>query len=141
MRNVVRQGGSVKVFVIVGVILAVLALGVVYGLKRFGMYDGTPPLAVEGIDIAQEDSEKKADDQADQEANPDDQPDSDAEPSTGATGGESVPTPPSVADNPPANQNDLASLPQAGPAESVVSLPLALIGASLVAYLRSRRQL
>ena len=140
MRNVVRQGGSVKVFVIVGVILAVLALGVVYGLKRFGMYDGTPPLAVEDIDIAQEDSEEKADDQTDQETNSD-QPDSEAEPSTGATGGESVPTPPSVADNPPANQNDLASLPQAGPAESVVSLPLALIGASLVAYLRSRRQL
>src|SRR5690606_38912888 len=46
MKSTVRQGGSVKVFIIVGVILALVALGVLYGVNRFATNDQTPPLEV-----------------------------------------------------------------------------------------------
>lgn len=49
MRNIVRQGGSVAVFVIVGIILVLIALGVLYGLKQVALKDGTPPMDLPGI--------------------------------------------------------------------------------------------
>lgn len=46
MRNTARQGGSTAIFVIFGVVLVVLALGSLYGVRRFAMNDQTPPMVV-----------------------------------------------------------------------------------------------
>ena len=46
MRDKTRQSGSTAVFVVCAVVLVLIALGVLYGVRRVAMNDQTPPMTV-----------------------------------------------------------------------------------------------
>ena len=154
MRNVVRQGGSVKVFVIVGVVLTLVALGVLYGLKKVSQNDQTPPLMVPGqsetaptesgtkdsTDTSNKDTKDETEDNAattdtDQKADGDSSTSSSSEQGGSASSG--------TADSATGATGSEAdgSLPQTGPTETFAAVTLALITASAVGYIRSLRRL
>lgn len=146
MKSTVRQGGSVKVFIIAGVILALVALGVLYGVNRFATNDQTPPLEVpersDAVDEeAGEQSPGASNDTNDQQTSSDDGTDPFA---PGQSPGDSSQDQPAASDSPapsPEVASEASELPQTGPAETFAALTFALIAGSAVAYLRSLRRL
>lgn len=155
MRNTTRQRGSVGVFVIVGTILVLIALGVLFGVKRLAMNDQTPPLAVS--DSGQSSSgdtssnnknegdagnmpadEAKSDDATPEEDNSGAQGSTASDPksSTEASSGSSA-TSDSGKKTPATNE----ALPQSGPSENMAAIALAAFTMSSVAYIRSLRRI
>ncbi len=158
MKSAVRQGGSVKIFIIVGIVLVLVALGVLYGVKQFAMSDQTPPMVIpadiedseapaedDDVEAPAEDGDVPANEDAvDLPGGVDSSPEVDEE--TGATtdvdegqtaaeGSSSQP----VAT--PGDSRDDSRLPQSGPDQELSALALALVVASFVAYRRSLRHL
>jgi len=154
MRNMSRQGGSVKVFIVVGTILVLIALGVLYGAKHFVAGDKAGgDLAINQPDQSEvEDSNRPSNEVVNedrQDETPSQEPSVDTPPASSGddsvTGqdaeeseGVSTPSPSTDRDEGPVVEG---SLPQTGPAENINSLVVALITVSLVAYVRSLRHL
>lgn len=122
-----RQRGSVKVFVIVGLVLTVLAFGTLYGAKRVAMNDQTPPMNVPettetptetGSQVAQNNT---AETTADKSGATEEQTNTQSTTET---------TTQSAADD----------LPQTGPADNAV-LATVLTATAVVAFVKSRRLL
>lgn len=141
MQNIKRQGGSVAVFVVVGVVLVAAALGTAYGVKHMVMRDQTPPMTLPGLFSSEDEPSDRPEQEADQA--PDNQPSGSNEQPD-----ESSPSPASneqgqIADSGQQNtQNSPPSgLPQSGPAETLSSVvAIAAVTASLTAYVRSLRR-
>ena len=155
MRKTFVQGGSVKVFVIVGIILSIAALAVLYFAGRKAISGQVPPMFVpessqgdskdEAKDSVDSDSDKSKDDATKEEDKSvaDDQ-DSDAG-KTDETGGaqeanDSVSSQDSGSSSTETKGESATALPQSGPNDSLLQAFAALVLTfSLVAYLRSLR--
>ena len=155
MRKTFVQGGSVKVFVIVGIILSIVALAVLYFAGRQATSGQVPPMFVpessqsDSKDGAKEsvdsDSDKSKDDATKEEDKSvaDDQ-DSDAG-KTDEEGGaqdanDSASSQDSGSSSTETKGESATALPQSGPNDSLLQAFAALVLTfSLVAYLRSLR--
>ena len=155
MRKTFVQGGSVKVFVIVGIILSIAALAVLYFAGRQAISGQVPPMFVpessqgdskdEAKDSVDSDSDKSKDDATKEEDKSvaDDQ-DSDAG-KTDETGGaqeanDSVSSQDSGSSSTETKGESATALPQSGPSDGLLQAFAALVLTfSLVAYLRSLR--
>ena len=169
MKKVARQSGSVKVFIVVAVVLALVALGVLYGTKRLAMNDQTPPMELPGDmmqtedgqqdqpsddDVATDEAETGADSAGNGVAEDDSATsDDDGEVASGvntdpdSTGSGST-EPASDSADEVTGGGDTAGpqvtdgeLPQTGPADTFAAFSLALVASSVVAYRRSIRHL
>lgn len=157
MRSAVRQSGSITVFIIVAIVLALIAAGVIYGVQRFGMNDQTPPMVVTEEMMEQGEEANDADDATESPAADDTSDEADVpaadESTPDATEPEEAPTDtsdsstlpqsessePTTSPHAGAESND--ELPQTGPSETMAALSLALVTISAVAYIRSLRRL
>ena len=155
MRKTFVQGGSVKVFVIVGIILSIVALTVLYFAGRQATSGQVPPMFVpessqgdskdEAKDSVDSDSDKSKDDATKEEDKSvaDDQ-DSDAG-KTDEEGGaqdanESASSQDSGLSSTETKGESATALPQSGPSDGLLQAFAALVLTfSLVAYLRSLR--
>lgn len=148
MRSVMRQGGSVAVFVVVGVVLVLAALGTVYGMKHIAMRDQTPPMTLPGILGGEENqSEQQAGNNGQENGTADEKPNQESgdqapaagnQDRQGSTGNNNAPSGNGQGNSGSSNGNNL---PQSGPAETLASMvALSAIAASSTAYVRSRRQ-
>ena len=155
MRKTFVQGGSVKVFVIVGIILSIAALAVLYFVGRQATSGQVPPMFVpessqgdskdEAKDSVDSDSDKSKDDATKEEDKSvaDDQ-DSDAG-KTDEEGGaqdanDSAPSQDSGSSSTETRGESATALPQSGPSDGLLQAFAALVLTfSLVAYLRSLR--
>lgn len=143
MRKTFVQGGSVKVFVIVGVILAILALTALYFVGKNFYSDQVPPMAVpestvdEGEEAVTDEGEGSS--TTDEEASA---PSSD-EPVTDTTDSTTEESRISSTNS----QNDSAtdpsgSLPQTGPSDDLAtSIALVALTVSIASYIGSIRHL
>ena len=155
MRKTFVQGGSVKVFVIVGIILSIVALTVLYFAGRQATSGQVPPMFVpessqsESKDGAKDsvdsDSDKSKDDATKEEDNSAaDNQGSDAG-KTDEEGGaqdanDSASSQDSGASSTETKGESATALPQSGPNDSLLQAFAALVLTfSLVAYLRSLR--
>ena len=155
MRKTFVQGGSVKVFVIVGIILSIAALAVLYFVGRQATSGQVPPMFVpessqsdskDGAkDSVDSDSDKSKDDATKEEDKSvaDDQ-DSDAGKTDekGGTQGanDSASSQDSGSSSTETKGESATALPQSGPRNSLLQAFAALVLTfSLVAYLRSLR--
>lgn len=155
MRKTFVQGGSVKVFVIVGIILSIAALAVLYFAGRQAISGQVPPMFVpessqsdskdEAKDSVDSDSDKSNDDAAKEE-------DKSAADDQGSDAGKTDEKGEAQGANDSASSQDSGSsstetkgesataLPQSGPSDSLLQAFAALVLTfSLVAYLRSLR--
>ena len=155
MRKTFVQGGSVKVFVIVGIILSIAALAVLYFAGRQAISGQVPPMFVpessqsdskdEAKDSVDSDSDKSKDDATKEEDKSvaDDQ-DSDAG-KTDEEGGaqdanDSTSSQDSGSLSTETKGESATALPQSGPSDGLLQAFAALVLTfSLVAYLRSLR--
>ena len=155
MRKTFVQGGSVKVFVIVGIILSIAALAVLYFAGRQAISGQVPPMFVpessqsdskdEAKDSVDSDSDKSKDDATKEEdkSAADDQV-SDAG-KTDEEGGaqdanDSASSQDSGSSSTETKGESATALPQSGPSDSLPQAFAALVLTfSLVAYLRSLR--
>ena len=155
MRKTFVQGGSVKVFVIVGIILSIAALAVLYFAGRQAISGQVPPMFVpessqgdskdEAKDSVDSDSDKSKDDATKEEDKSvaDDQ-DSDAG-KTDEEGGaqdanDSASSQDSGSSSTETKGESATALPQSGPSDGLLQAFAALVLTfSLVAYLRSLR--
>ena len=155
MRKTFVQGGSVKVFVIVGIILSIAALAVLYFASRQAISGQVPPMFVpessqgdpkdEAKDSVDSDSDKSKDDATKEEDKSvaDDQ-DSDAG-KTDEEGGaqdanDSASSQDSGSSSTETKGESATALPQSGPSDGLLQAFAALVLTfSLVAYLRSLR--
>ena len=155
MRKTFVQGGSVKVFVIVGIILSIVALTVLYFAGRQATSGQVPPMFVpessqsdskDGAkDSVDSDSDKSKDDATKEEDKSvaDDQ-DSDAG-KTDEEGGaqeanDSASSQDSGSSSTETKGESATALPQSGPSDGLLQAFAALVLTfSLVAYLRSLR--
>ena len=155
MRKTFVQGGSVKVFVIVGIILSIAALAVLYFVGRQATSGQVPPMFVpessqsdskdEAKDSVDSDSDKSKDDATKEEDKSvaDDQ-DSDAG-KTDEEGGaqdanDSASSQDSGSSSTETKGESATALPQSGPSDGLLQAFAALVLTfSLVAYLRSLR--
>ena len=155
MRKTFVQGGSVKVFVIVGIIWSIAALAVLYFAGRQATSGQVPPMFVpessqsdskdEAKDSVDSDSDKSKDDATKEEDKSvaDDQ-DSDAG-KTDEEGGaqdanDSASSQDSGSSSTETKGESATALPQSGPSDSLPQAFAALVLTfSLVAYLRSLR--
>ena len=155
MRKTFVQGGSVKVFVIVGIILSIVALTVLYFAGRQATSGQVPPMFVpessqgdskdEAKDSVDSDSDKSKDDATKEEDKSvaDDQ-DSDAG-KTDEEGGaqeanDSASSQDSGSSSTETKGESATALPQSGPSDGLLQAFAALVLTfSLVAYLRSLR--
>lgn len=153
MKSVVRQGGSVKIFIIAGVVLALIALGVLYGVKRLAMNDQTPPMVVpsetEGPQ-GDEDTDSGVGQSQGQSSDEGQVQDGlgQIEGSNGSVGeggdsssGGNESLPGDSTDSSQLDSGGVANLPQSGPSEGISALGLGVLVASFVAYRRSLRHL
>ena len=155
MRKTFVQGGSVKVFVIVGIILSIAALAVLYFAGLQAISGQVPPMFVpessqgdskdEAKDSVDSDSDKSKDDATKEEDKSvaDDQ-DSDAGKTDekGGTQGanDSASSQDSGSSSTETKGESATALPQSGPNDSLLQAFAALVLTfSLVAYLRSLR--
>ena len=143
MRKTFVQGGSVKVFVIVGVILTAIALVVLYAAGRQATSSQVPPMFVPDSSQDEQKDDKKSDttpsDQAKDGTDTDNTADK-GEETTGTAGGSQTTDDgeDGVADE---DSERLAHLPQTGPADSAAgAIGLAMLTFSTVAYVRSLRR-
>ena len=155
MRKTFVQGGSVKVFVIVGIILSIAALAVLYFAGRQATSGQVPPMFVpessqgdskdEANDSVDSDSDKSKDDVTKEE-------DKSAADNQGSDAGKTDEKVATQEANDSASSQDPGSsstetkgesataLPQSGPSDSLLQAFAALVLTfSLVAYLRSLR--
>ena len=155
MRKTFVQGGSVKVFVIVGIILSIVALAVLYFAGRQATSGQVPPMFVpessqsdpkdEANDSVDSDSDKSKDDATKEE-------DKSAADNQGSDAGKTDEKVATQEANDSASSQDPSSsftetkgesataLPQSGPNDSLLQAFAALVLTfSLVAYLRSLR--
>lgn len=162
-----RQRGSVTLFIIVGVILTLIALGVLFGVKRLAMNDQTPPMVVSTQDESkpnteeakpennQSDKQKEDKDSSNSQNSSDnkdntnrseDQKDNNSVADTGSQsnnsegvdgGSESTESSSSTRSESQAGED----LPQSGPKENLAAFALAALTMSSVAYVRSLRHL
>lgn len=160
MRNMTRQGGSIKIFVIVGVILVLIALGVLYGAKHLMFGDKIPSeVALNQPESSQpqgssnsEKEDAKKDDQTQQPTDNEDRKDEDRrDDAVGSDSSDSDETSlpgastssddeGSTTDSDSSNSST-ETLPQSGPSENMAALALSMIAISGVAYVRSLRHL
>ena len=155
MRKTFVQGGSVKVFVIVGIILSIAALAVLYFAGRQATSGQVPPMFVpdssqsdskdEAKDSVDSDSDKSKDDATKEDDNSAaDNQGSDAG-KTDEKGGtqdanDSASSQDSGASSTETKGESATALPQSGPNDSLLQAFAALVLTfSLVAYLRSLR--
>lgn len=151
MRSVKRQGGSVAVFMVVGVILVLVALGVIYGMKHVAMRDQTPPMILSGLSSGDDKSEESAEssDKPSQDDATSEESDKPAEDGGDSKAGEAdgTRTEGSASSGGGASDGQSSSgsaegLPQSGPAETIASMvALSAVVASTTAYIRSLRRL
>lgn len=148
-----RQGGSVKVFIIVGVILALIALGVLYSTKRYAMNDQTPPLVVpsdqDGASQPAGDADKSSSDESDADTGHDedavssgDSPrDQTEDKADDQSTDHSVSSPGSSSSSSRGGHSAVSDdLPQTGPEGGVAGVILALMTTSAIYYIRSLRK-
>lgn len=165
MRYVGRQGGSIKIFVIVGIILALIALGVLYGVRHYAMNDKTPLMNLPaGQTDSQSDKKQLADEkaaedkrkaelkkqkeaekkQAEERAEAEKKAKQEAEkPSSDQAGGQTDSGSQELSggiNTAPDTSHD-SDLPQTGSTENMAALALGLITAFSLAYIRSLRHL
>ncbi len=159
MNSKKRQSGSTVVFVICAVVLSLIALGILYGVRRVAMNDQTPPMSLSN-DSSLSSSDKAESDKstADNAATTDSTNSSSSETSDAAnkdqasdssSSSNSNPAPESTDSSTSSSDQSLAAgagtssssdkLPTTGPADSL----LAMFGLSLMttvglAYIRSR---
>ena len=155
MRKTFVQGGSVKVFVIVGIILSIVALAVLYFAGRQATSGQVPPMFVP--ESSQSDSKDEANDSVDSDSDKsrddttkeDDKSAADNQGSdagkTDEKGGtqdanDSASSQDSGASSTETKGESATALPQSGPSDSLPQAFAALVLTfSLVAYLRSLR--
>ena len=155
MRKTFVQGGSVKVFVIVGIILSIVALAVLYFAGRQATSGQVPPMFVP--ESSQSDSKDGAKDSVDSDSDkPKDdttkEDDKSAADNQGSDAGKTDEKDGTQGANDSASSQDSGSsstetkgesataLPQSGPNDSLLQAFAALVLTfSLVAYLRSLR--
>ena len=155
MRKTFVQGGSVKVFVIVGIILSIVALAVLYFAGRQATSGQVPPMFVP--ESSQSDSKDEANDSVDSDSDKsrddttkeDDKSAADNQGSdagkTDEKGGtqdanDSASSQDSGASSTETKGESATALPQSGPSDSLLQAFAALVLTfSLVAYLRSLR--
>ena len=155
MRKTFVQGGSVKVFVIVGIILSIAALAVLYYASRQAISGQVPPMFVP--DSSQSDSKDEANDSVDSDSDKsrDDttkEDDKSAADNQGSDAGKTDEKGVTQGANDSASSQDSGSsstetkgesataLPQSGPSDGLLQAFAALVLTfSLVAYLRSLR--
>ena len=153
MRKTFVQGGSVKVFVIVGIILSIVALAVLYFAGRQATSGQVPPMFVP--ESSQSDSKDEANDSVDSDSDKsrddttkeDDKSAADNQGSdagkTDEKGGtqdanDSASSQDSGASSTETKGESATALPQSGPSDSLPQAFAALVLTfSLVAYLRS----
>lgn len=130
-----RHNGSVKVFIIFGVVLVAVTLGVLYGAGQFGKSDQVPPLTAPsdsqstGDEAGTKDSDKDSDDTIKNQPSDD-----------GAMATDTSQDHPSTRGGQSGQGSHTEGLPATGPAEDLATgLALALLAASSVAYIRSRQ--
>jgi len=154
-----RQDGSTKVFVVVGIVLTLIAVGVLYGSKHLAMNGPTPPMSMpepikeqsaekteqKSVDKSTDEKSKNAQKEAEKrpvstkEATKDEKKDK-------ATKKPEKPASIEVAKNEekatsqPVPRTKKDDLPQTGPAENLSAIVLALVVASGVGYYRSLRR-
>lgn len=144
------ERGSVLGFVIVGAVMAILAIGGVYALSRYhaslgdqpanaanqASDDGTTDMNHES---ASSSSDTSSSDNATDQQSTDSSDASSQETGQSATSNENATT--TDTDSNAASSSTTTALPQTGPRETfMTTLGLMLIAGSLVAYIRSRRQ-
>ena len=155
MRKTFVQGGSVKVFVIVGIILSIAALAVLYFVGRQATSGQVPPMFVpessqsdskdEANDSVDSDSDKSKDDatkEEDKSAADDQDSDAGKTDEKGGTQGanDSASSQDSGSSYTETKGESATALPQSGPNDSLLQAFAALVLTfSLVAYLRSLR--
>ena len=154
MRKTFVQGGSVKVFVIVGIILSIAALAVLYFAGRQAISGQVPPMFVpessqsdskdEAKDSVDSDSDKSKDATKEEDKSVADDQDSDAG-KTDEEGGaqyanDSASSQDSGSSSTETKGESATALPQSGPSDGLLQAFAALVLTfSLVAYLRSLR--
>ncbi len=136
-----RQRGSVKVFVIVGLVLTVLAFGTLYGAKRVAMNDQTPPMNVPETTTTATETSTETGNQAAQnnntEANTDKSGATEEQTNTQSTTENTT----SRSSNTEATTQSAADdLPQTGPTDNA-ALATVLTATAVVAFVKSRRLL
>ena len=154
MRKTFVQGGSVKVFVIVGIILSIAALAVLYFAGRQTISGQVPPMFVpessqsdskdEAKDSVDSDSDKSKDATKEEDKSVADDQDSDAgktdEEGEAQEANDSVSSQDSGSSSTETKGESATALPQSGPNDSLLQAFAALVLTfSLVAYLRSLR--
>lgn len=129
-----RQGGSVITFLVVGIILAALALGAVYGVRQFMASQRLAPIA--DSDIAQDTDGNGTADEGIARNPTQSEGDSETEADgSGATGGTPSTDQSSLNGTQPSGR-----LPQSGPETGFVNvLGLSLTVAMIAVYLKSRQ--
>ena len=154
MRKTFVQGGSVKVFVIVGIILSIAALAVLYFAGRQAISGQVPPMFVpessqsdskdEAKDSVDSDSDKSKDATKEEDKSVADDQDSDAG-KTDEEGGAQDANDSASSQDPGSSSTETkgesaTALPQSGPSDGLLQAFAALVLTfSLVAYLRSLR--
>lgn len=128
-----RHNGSVKVFIIFGVVLVAVTFGVLYGAGQFGKSDQVPPLTAPSDSHSTEgETGVKDNDKGSGDATKD-QPNND--------GAIATDTPQDQPSTRGGQGSHTEGLPATGPTEDFVAgLALALLATSIVAYIRSPRQ-
>ena len=156
MRKTFVQGGSVKVFVIVGVILTAIALGVLYVAGRQATSSQVPPMFVPDSSQDEQKDDKKSDttssDQTKDGTDASDTTGKDKDSSNDASTGDATDTTDGsqttgdTEDGTSTNTADEdsqqpADLPKTGAADGVAgAIVLAMLTFSAVAYVRSLRR-
>lgn len=150
-----RQGGSVGVFIIVGIVLTLIALGALYGARHIAMNDQTPPMAIDGVT----DGNGSTDDASKSGQGSEGAGSQESQGTDGQEQGGSTQTPAPNGQNGTSGQGQTESngtgttntngsgstggtgaLPRSGAAENLNALVLAVITAASVAFIRSLRK-
>lgn len=151
-----RQGGSVGVFIIVGIVLTLIALGALYGARHIAMNDQTPPMAIDGVtdgNGSTDDASKSgqgsegAGSQESQGTDGQEQGGSTQTPapngqnSTNDTSGQGqTGSQGTTSTNGSDSTGSTGTLPRSGAAENLSALVLAVVTAASVAFIRSLRK-
>lgn len=145
MRKTFVQGGSVKVFVIVGIILALLALTTLYFVKKNSYSQDVPPMVVpEGIaDGTDSEKPEKTENQDDSTTGGKDDETKPQDTANGSSDAQSGDDAKSDSTDQQSSGSDSAatadSLPQTGPSDSLATMIAVIaLSVSTAAYVRSR---
>ena len=157
MNSKTRQSGSTVVFIICAIVLSLIALGVLYGVRRVAMNDQTPPMALSdnsSLSNNKTDSDKPktentasdnssessvgSDSSQDQKANDSSSNDSYASESAGSSTASNEQSLAATSSG-TGTASSADKLPTTGPEDSLVAmLGLSLMTTAGLAYVRSR---